>query len=71
MDPAHADEGDYRNDPYLRCEDRCSHDLARGVTVVELLGTDGPYPAGHVVVSFNRARALMLRTATAHLADTA
>ncbi|HEX9854371.1 MAG TPA: hypothetical protein VGC47_03590 [Acidimicrobiia bacterium] len=30
-------------DPYGRCEARCNHDLANGVTVAELLGRDGPF----------------------------
>ncbi len=31
-------------DPYLGCEEQCTHDLARGVLLEELLGTDGPHP---------------------------
>lgn len=32
-------------DPYARCEDRCTHDLGRGVLLEELLATDGPHPS--------------------------
>lgn len=32
-------------DPYRRCDRQCNHDLAHAVTLDELLGTDGPYPA--------------------------
>ncbi len=31
-------------DPYAPCEESCTHDLATGVLVDELLGADGPYP---------------------------
>ena len=30
-------------DPYRRCERGCQHDLGRGVSLAELLGTDGPH----------------------------
>lgn len=30
-------------DPYVRCEMRCHHDLARGVSVLEMLDRDGPF----------------------------
>ncbi len=30
-------------DPYRRCERGCQHDLGKGVSLAELLGTDGPY----------------------------
>lgn len=33
------------NDPYARCEERCTHDLGKGVLIVELLGDDGPHPS--------------------------
>lgn len=32
------------HDPYVRCPEVCTHDLARGVLVAELLGDDGPHP---------------------------
>ena len=36
----------YVDDPYAHCEHRCLHDLARGVSVEDLLGPDdGPYPS--------------------------
>ncbi len=31
-------------DPYRRCEGDCTHDLARGVLILELAEKDGPYP---------------------------
>lgn len=31
-------------DPYARCEEGCTHDLAVGVLVEELLAADGPHP---------------------------
>ena len=34
-------------DPYRRCEDRCRHDLGRGLTVAELLGEDDLTPLSH------------------------
>ena len=30
-------------DPYARCEGSCTHDLARGVLILELEEKDGPY----------------------------
>jgi hypothetical protein len=33
------------NDPYAHCEERCTHDLGKGVLIVELLGIDGPHPS--------------------------
>jgi hypothetical protein len=30
-------------DPYRRCERGCQHDLGRGVSLAELLGSDGPH----------------------------
>jgi hypothetical protein len=27
-------------DPYRRCEERCRHDLGRGLSLAELLGTE-------------------------------
>jgi hypothetical protein len=30
-------------DPNARCEESCTHDLARGVLVEELAGGDGPH----------------------------
>jgi len=34
---------DPARDPYRRCERGCQHDLGRGVSLAELLGTDGPH----------------------------
>jgi hypothetical protein len=44
-------------DPYRTCEQHCNHDLARAVTVEELLSGDGPYPPSQILVnlSFDRA----------------
>ena len=32
-----------QRDPYRRCERGCQHDLARGVSIAELFGEDGPH----------------------------
>ena len=33
------------HDPYRHCETKgCTHDLAKGVLLSELLGGDGPFP---------------------------
>ena len=40
------------NDPYRTCEGgRCNHDLARAVSVTDLLGEDGPFPPSYLVVN--------------------
>jgi hypothetical protein len=33
------------NDPYAHCEERCTHDLGKGVLLEELLADDGPHPS--------------------------
>jgi hypothetical protein len=43
-------------DPYRHCDTACHHDLSRGVTIAELLGTDGPHPAGNQLVSLTPDR---------------
>lgn len=43
---------DFIHDPYRRCEEICTHDLARGVSIAELLGSDGPFPDSHPLLSF-------------------
>jgi hypothetical protein len=48
------------HDPYERCEDRCTHDLARGVTVIDLLRGDGPHAPTHLIVSFQNMQAVVL-----------
>ena len=48
------------HDPYRRCEGSCTHDLARGVLVTELLAGDGPYPDSHPLLTF---RPLISRSA--------
>jgi hypothetical protein len=49
-----------RGDPYRTCEHHCNHDLARGVTIGELLGGDGPFPPGYLLVSFSAQRAALI-----------
>jgi hypothetical protein len=39
------------HDPYGGCEGSCTHDLARGVLVSELLGQEGPYPDSHPLLT--------------------
>ena len=48
-----------RHDPYRSCERHCNHDLARGVTLDELLERDGPFPQSHVVVNLSFGRATL------------
>ena len=48
------------HDPYRRCEQSCNHDLARGVSLDELLDRDGPHPDSHLIVSFSLQRAVVL-----------
>ena len=44
-------------DPYSDCESgRCTHDLARGVSLDELLDADGPHPASPLVVRLGANR---------------
>jgi len=35
---------EFVRDPYRRCEERCRHDLGRGVSVAELLDLETPEP---------------------------
>ena len=45
------------DDPYRSCEHgRCTHDLARAVTLDDLLGRDGPFPPSHMIVNLARNR---------------
>ena len=45
------------NDPYQNCESgQCSHDLARAITIDDLLNTDGPYPPSHLIVNLAAPR---------------
>ncbi len=39
------------HDPYGGCEKICTHDLARGVLVSELLDEEGPYPNSHPLLT--------------------
>ena len=44
-------------DPYRDCETgRCNHDLVRGVSIGELLATDGPYPPSYLIVNLAAGR---------------
>jgi hypothetical protein len=45
------------DDPYRTCEHgQCTHDLARAVTIEDLLGTDGPFPPRQMIVNLGTAR---------------
>lgn len=45
------------NDPYRDCESgHCNHDLARGVALADLIGSDGPYPPSYLIVNLSSAR---------------
>lgn len=37
-------------DPYRRCIESCSHDLAPGLLVLELVDRDGPHPGQNVIL---------------------
>jgi hypothetical protein len=41
-------------DAYRACEGSCTHDLARGVLVSELLDEEGPYPDSHPLLTTPR-----------------
>ncbi len=41
-------------DAYRTCEGSCTHDLARGVLISELLGREGPYPDSHPLLTTPR-----------------
>lgn len=43
-------------DPYRHCEVACTHELSRGITVAELLGTDGPHPSASLLVNLPLSR---------------
>jgi len=45
------------DDPYRTCEHHCNHDLARGVTIAELLSGDGPHPPSQLLVNLSYDRA--------------
>jgi hypothetical protein len=45
------------DDPYGTCEHgRCNHDLARAVTLTDLLSDDGPFPHPQTIVNLTSAR---------------
>lgn len=46
-------------DPYRHCEENCTHDLSPGVGVAELLGGDGPYTPGHVLINLSSQRSAL------------
>lgn len=49
------------NDPYRTCElGQCTHDLARAVTIDDLLASDGPYPPSHMIVNLAPNRGTLL-----------
>jgi hypothetical protein len=44
-------------DPYSTCEaGRCSHDLARAVTIDDLIADDGPFPPSQMIVNLSSSR---------------
>ncbi len=44
-------------DPYTNCEaGQCNHDLAKAVTIEDLLADDGPFPPGYTIVNLGSAR---------------
>jgi len=47
-------------DPYRNCEVACTHDLSPGVTIAELLGGEGPYPSGSLLVNLSAQRPMLL-----------
>ena len=47
------------HDPYGGCEGSCTHDLARGVLVSELLGQEGPYPDSHPLLTPPNLRTML------------
>jgi hypothetical protein len=47
---------DKRSDPYKGCEKHCHHDLGTGVRISDLLGDDGPFPLGDLLVQFSPRR---------------
>ena len=60
------------DDPYRACEDgRCNHDLARAVSVSELLGDDGPFPPSFLVVNLSTSRGATLVDDAGHPAHPA
>ena len=54
------------HDPYLHCEDTCSHDLARGASAEDFRDSDGPYPDTH---PFDTTDAALSRWLTQRLAE--
>ena len=50
----------YLADPFRYCEENCNHDLARGVSVRDLLARDGPHPAMQHVFGVGAIRAVLL-----------
>lgn len=47
---------EHDQDPYRGCEHHCTHDLSRGVGVLELLSEDGPYPPSQLLVNLSAER---------------
>ena len=50
------------HDPYRRCDEVCTHDLARAVVVADLLSQDGTYPDAHPLLVFRSFPARTERT---------
>ena len=46
---------------YKRCENHCTHDLAKGVLIDELIGGEGPWPDSNPLMSTESIAARVLR----------
>lgn len=56
------------DDPYRNCESgQCNHDLARAVTIPDLLASDGPFPPSHLIVNLGWSRASLFDEEQEHL----
>ena len=49
------------HDAYRTCEQSCTHDLARGVLVSELISAEGPFPDSNPLMSTGPIAASVLR----------
>lgn len=47
-------------DPFRQCEESCTHDLASGVSIRDLLSRDGPQPGAHHTLAPGAVRAVLL-----------
>jgi hypothetical protein len=50
---------EHDQDPYRSCEQHCTHDLSRGVGVLELLSEEGPFPPSQLLVNLSRERDIL------------